>query len=62
MGQNGRHFADTIFNHIFLNKNARISIRVSLNIVPKGPIENETALVHWRIYAALGRDELNLLY
>ena len=42
---------DDIFNHIFLNKNVRISIKISLKFVPKGPINNIPALVQimaWR--------------
>ena len=49
--QNGRHFADDTFKHIFLNENARISIKISLKFVPKGPINNIPALVQimaWR--------------
>ena len=48
---NGRHFADDIFNRIFLNKNVLISIKISLKFVPKGPINNIPALVQimaWR--------------
>ena len=43
--QNGRHFADDTFKRIFLNENVRISIKISLKIVPKGPINNIPALV-----------------
>ena len=43
--QNGRHFADDTFNRIFINENVRISIKVSLKFVPKGPINNMPALV-----------------
>ena len=42
--QNGRRFAD-------LNENVRISIKISLKFVPKGPINNIAALVQimaWR--------------
>ena len=49
--QNGRHFADDTFNRIFLNENARISIKFSLKFVPKDPINNIRALVQimaWR--------------
>ena len=49
--QNGRHFADDTFNHIFLNENVRISIKISLKFVPKGPFNNNSALVQimaWR--------------
>ena len=43
--QNGRHFTDDNFKHIFLNENARISIKISLKFVPRGPINNIPALV-----------------
>ena len=43
--QNGRHFADDTLNHIFLNANVRISIKISLKFAPKGPINNISALV-----------------
>ena len=43
--QNGRHFADDIFKWIFLNENAWISIKISLEFVPKVPIDNIPALV-----------------
>ena len=50
-GQNGRHFADDTFKRIFLNENFRISIKISLKFVPKGPNNNNPALVQvmaWR--------------
>ena len=37
--------ADDIFKCIFLNENIRISIKISLKFVPKGPINNTPALV-----------------
>ena len=43
--QNGRHFADDIFNCILLNENVWIMITNSLKFVPKGPINNIPALV-----------------
>ena len=49
--RNGRRFTDDTFKGIFLNKNVRISIKVSLKFVPKGPINNNAALVQimaWR--------------
>ena len=48
---NGRHFADDIFKCIFLNENVWIPIKISMNCVPKGPIDNNPALVQimaWR--------------
>ena len=49
--QDGRHVPDDIFKRIFLNENVCISIKISLNFVPKGPINNISALVQimaWR--------------
>ena len=49
--QNGRRFADDTFKRNFLNENVRISINISLKFVPKGPINNNPALVQimaWR--------------
>ena len=43
--QNGRHFADDTFKRIFMNVNVRISINISLKLVPKGLINNIPALV-----------------
>ena len=49
--QNGRHFPDVIFKWIFLNENARISIKTSRKFVVKDQINNISALVQtmaWR--------------
>ena len=49
--QNGSHFPDDIFKCIFLNENLWIFIEISLIFVPKGLINNITALVQimaWR--------------
>ena len=49
--QNGRHFEDDTFKCIFLNENVWIPITISLEFVPKGPINNIPALVQimaWR--------------
>ena len=49
--QNGRHFADDTFKCIFLNENARISLKKSFKFVPKLLINNIPALVQimaWR--------------
>ena len=49
--QNGRRFEDDTFKCIILNENVRISIKISLKFVPKGPINNNPALVQimaWR--------------
>ena len=41
--KNVQHFA--IFKCIFLNENALISIKISQNFIPKGPVSNIPALV-----------------
>ena len=49
--QNGHRFADDTFKYIFLNENVRISIKIPLKFVPKGPNNNNPALVQimaWR--------------
>ena len=48
---NGHHFTDDIFKCIFLNENVGIPIKMSLEFIPKGPINNIPALVQimaWR--------------
>ena len=49
--QNVRRFADDTIKCIFLNENVRISIKISLKFVPKGPNNSNPALVQimaWR--------------
>ena len=49
--QNGRHFADDTFKHIFMNEHVRISTNISSKFVPQGLINNIPALVQikaWR--------------
>ena len=49
--QDGRLFPDDTFKLIFLNENVRISIKISLKFLPKGPINNNPSLVQimaWR--------------
>ena len=48
--QNGHHFADNIFKHIFLSENAWISIKISLKFVPRGQINNIRALVQIMVW------------
>ena len=43
-GQNGRHFTD-IFKCIFVNEKVQPFLKISLKFVPKGPIDNNQALV-----------------
>ena len=65
------NLTDNIFNLIFLNENVWISIEISLEFVPKGPVVQAMAWpnrrqaitwtnvdpIHWLIYATLGEDE-----
>ena len=44
-GQNGCHYADDIFRCNFVNEKFCILIEISLKFVPKGPIDNNPALV-----------------
>ena len=44
-GQNVRHFADDIFRCILVNKTFCILIKISQKFAPKGPIDNNPALV-----------------
>ena len=49
-GQNGRHFADDVFRCILVNEKF-ILIKISLNFVPKCPIDDKPAFVQimaWR--------------
>ena len=43
--QNGYHFADDTFKRIFIHEDVRTLIEISLKIVPRGPIKNDSALV-----------------
>ena len=43
--QDGQHFADDIFRHIFVNEKFCILSKISLKFVPKDPINNNPALV-----------------
>ena len=44
-GQNGHHFTDDIFRYILVNEKFCVLIKISLKFVPKGPIDNNPALV-----------------
>ena len=44
-GHNGRHFADDHFRCIFVNEISCILIKIPLMFIPKGPINNNPALV-----------------
>ena len=53
-GEDVRHLANVIFRRIFLNENVRISMQISLKCVPKGPVDNKSALVHVMVWRRTG--------
>ena len=57
--QNGRRFVDDTFKRIFLNENVIISIKISLKFVPKGPINNNPALVQIMAWPQSGNKPLS---
>ena len=57
--QNGHSFVDDTFKRIFLNENVIISIKISLKFVPKGPINNNPALVQVMTWRRLGDKALS---
>ena len=57
-GQNGRHVADDVFKCIFLNEKFCILIRIALRFVPKGPIDNKSALVQVMAWHPTGDKQL----
>ena len=46
--------ADNIFKRIFLNDKLWILIEISLKFVPKGPIDNNPALVYIMAWCRIG--------
>ena len=57
--QNGCHFADSTFKCIFLNENVIISIKISLNFILKGLINNIPALVQIMAWCKSSEKPLN---
>ena len=57
--RNGRHVPDEIFKCIFLNENIRISMKISLKFIPKGPIDNIPALVQIMVWCRPGHKSLS---
>ena len=47
-------WADDIFKCIFLNKNDKIPIPISLKLVPRSPIDNKPALVQVMAWRRIG--------
>ena len=44
-GQNGLHLADDLFKYTYMKQKSCVFIRISLKFIPKGPIDNDSALV-----------------
>ena len=59
--QHGRHIVDDTFKRIFLNETVRISIKISLKSVPKGPINNIPTLVQMMAWHRPGDKPLSEL-
>ena len=57
--QNGRLFADDIFNCIFMNKKFCILIQISLKLIPKGSIDKKSALVKVMAWCRTGGKPLH---
>ena len=56
-------YADAIFRCNFVNEKFSILVTISLKFDPKGLVDNRAVNpVHWRIYMALGGDELIQLW
>ena len=52
--QNSRHFADDIFRCILVNEKLCILNKISLKLIPKGPIDNDPALVQIMVWRQVG--------
>ena len=57
--RHGCHSPDDILKCIFLNENVWISLKISLNFVPKGPINNIPALVQIMAWRSAGDKPLS---
>ena len=57
--QNGRHLAYDTFKCIFLNENVKIAIKISLQFVSKGPINNIPELVQIMAWCRSGDKPLS---
>ena len=57
--QNGQHFPEDIFKHIFFNENAGLSIQISLKFVPYGSINTDLSLGQIMAWHHLGDQPLS---
>ena len=53
------HCADDILKCIFFNENIWISIDILLKFIPKGPIDNKSALVQIMVWHQTGGKSLS---
>ena len=58
-GQNGHCFTYDIFRYIFVNEKFCTLIKISLKFVPKGPIDNNPALVQIMAWHRIGDKPLS---
>ena len=58
-GGNDRHFTDNIFRCILVNEKFCILIKISLKFVPKGPIDNNPALIQIMAWHRIGDKPLS---
>ena len=58
-GQNGLHFTDNILGCIFVDEKFYILTKISLKFVPKGPIDNNPALVKIMAWCQIGDKPLS---
>ena len=58
MDKMAANLADDIFKCIFMNEKMCTVIRISVNFVPKGLIDNETALVQITAWRRIGAETL----
>ena len=58
-GQNGRLFTDSVFICIFVNDKLCILVKISLNFFPKGPIDDNPALVQIMAWCWIGDKPLS---
>ena len=57
--QNGRHFGEDTLKRIFFNEKVRILLKVSLKLVPRGPINNSPSLIQIMAWRRLGDKPLS---
>ena len=57
--QNDRHFADAILRCIFVNEHFFILIEISPKTIPKGPIDNNSALDQTMAWRRIGDKPLS---